>query len=454
MHLYPNPRSLSLSEGKPSCPLILKSSHHMIHFQRHTLDNGLRVLLHEDDSTPMIAVNVLYHVGSRDESPERTGFAHLFEHLMFGGSEHVKDFDTALQLAGGESNAFTNFDLTNFYNLLPAENVETAFWLESDRMMALNINARSLEVQRKVVTEEYKETCLNQPYGSVGHELARLVYRKHPYRWPVIGQQIEHIAEAQLEDVRAFYQKYYCPNNAILVVAGNFKTDAMLLTVEKWFGGVARGPELSRALPAEPAQTELRRHMVQADVPVTAVYMAFRMPERMHEDYYAIDLLSDVLGNGQSSRLFRRLRRVRKLFTEIDCYVSGTVDPGMFVIEGKLAEGVTTEQAEIAVWEELDHLRDLAIDERELQKLKNKSESTLLFSETNVLNKAINLAFYEMVDTAEHINEEAARYRAITAGDVQRVARQYLIPTNCSVLWYEASTPIPKPHSSNVEIDL
>ena len=313
----------------------------VINYSRFELDNGLRVLVHEDKSTPMVAVNILYNVGARDESPEKTGFAHLFEHLMFGGSAHIPDFDDPIQMAGGDNNAFTNNDITNFYNILPAANIETAFWLESDRMRFLTLDEKVLDVQRRVVVEEFKETCLNQPYGDVWHHIADMAYKVHPYRWPTIGKVPKHIEEATIEDVQEFYQKFYLPNNAILVVSGNTSNEQVRSLTEKWFGEIPRGATPDRNIPQEPRQEKLQQRINQANVPVDAIFLAFHTPSRTHEDFYTTDLLSDILCNGQSSRLYRKLLKEQHLFVHIDCYITGSIDPGLLIIEGKLSEGVS-----------------------------------------------------------------------------------------------------------------
>jgi predicted Zn-dependent peptidase len=389
----------------------------------------------------MVAVNVLYKVGSRDESPEKTGFAHLFEHLMFGGSKHIPDFDSPIQTAGGENNAFTNNDITNFYELLPSENLEVALWLESDRMLSLNFSEKSLEVQRKVVVEEFKESCLNEPYGDVWHYISELAYEVHPYRWPTIGKEPRHVEEARLSDVRSFFFNYYRPNNAILVVAGKVETEQVRQLVEKWFGDIPSGDIPARQLPAEPEQLATRYKEVSAKVPLDALYLVFHTCGRADDDFYAVDLLSDVLGSGQSSRLYRRLLKERKLFSHIDCYITASMDPGLFILEGKPSRGVDLAAAEAAIWEELDLLKSEPIPDRELEKLINKSESTLEFSEASVLNKAINLAFFEMMGDAAIINEEGNKYRDVTVGDMQRVANQVFTRENCSVLHYMSSEP-------------
>lgn len=411
----------------------------MIEYHRFVLENGLRVLVHEDDSTPMVAINVLYNVGARDESPNRTGFAHLFEHLMFGGSLNIPSFDTPIQLAGGENNAFTNSDVTNFYNQLPAENLETAFWLESDRMLSLNFSEKSLDKQRKVVVEEFKETCLDQPYGDVWHHLLDLAYKQHPYRWPTIGLVPKHVEEATLDDVKKFFYKFYRPNNAILVVAGKCKLDQIKKLSQQWFGEIPKGNVPERKLPKEPIQTAIRRKIYEAEVPVDALHLAFHIPDRLSPDYYTIDLISDILCNGQSSRLYRNLLKERELFSEIDCYITGTIDPGLMIIEGKPADGVSLEVAEAAIWEALDLLKTEALSKEELQKIKNKAESTLIFSELNVLTKAMNLAYFELLGDADLINDEAKSYQNVTIEDIQTQANKILTKENCSVLIYKAN---------------
>ena len=410
----------------------------MIQYSRFVLDNGLTVLVHEDKSTPMAAVNLLYNVGARDESPDKTGFAHLFEHLMFGGSENVSDFDEPIQRAGGDSNAFTNNDVTNFYNILPAENIETAFWLESDRMKSLSINQKSLAIQQKVVVEEFKESCLNQPYGDVWHHIADLAYKVHPYRWPTIGLVPKHVEDATLDDVQAFFKNYYRPNNAILVIAGPINQLKVKQLAEKWFGDIEPGPIPPRRLPQEPPQQKLQQRINEANVPLDALYLAFHTPARTDHRYYVSDIISDILANGQSSRLYRKLVKEQELFAQIDAYITGNIDPGLLIIEGKPNEGISLEQAEAAIWEELELLKAQPIDTTELQKYKNKIESTLVFSEANILNKAINLAFFELIGDADLINQEVGFYLQITPEEVQKMAQQILTPENCSELYYRA----------------
>ncbi|MEZ5039100.1 MAG: pitrilysin family protein [Saprospiraceae bacterium] len=410
----------------------------MIAFSRFELKNGLRVVVHKDESTPMVALNVLYNVGSRDESPEKTGFAHLFEHLMFGGSVNIPDFDDPIQLAGGENNAFTNTDITNFYELLPTENIETAFWLESDRMLGLNFDEKVLDVQRKVVVEEFKETCLNQPYGDAWHHLSDLAYKVHPYQWPTIGKVPKHVEDATIEDVKSFFYNYYRPNNAILVVCGNISEEKVKTLAEKWFGDIPAGVIPPRNLPEEPPQKKLQRRLNKAKVPNDALYLAFHSPSRMHPAFYPTDLLTDILCNGSSSRLYRRLLKEQQLFTQIDCYLTGSIDPGLLIIEAHPAKGVSRAQAKAAIWRELEDIKNNLIPERELQKIKNRVESTLAFSELNVLNKAINIAFFELLGDADIINKEVDYYRAITATELQQIANQMLTKENCSELYYKA----------------
>ena len=364
----------------------------MIDYKSFTLTNGLQVLVHEDTATPMAAVNILYNVGSKDEDEHKTGFAHLFEHLMFGGSMHIGSYDEPLQRVGGENNAFTSPDITNYYITLPAENLETAFWLESDRMMSLSFDPKVLEVQRKVVIEEFKQRYLNQPYGDTWLKLRPLAYKQHPYRWATIGREISHIEDATLDDVRNFFFKYYLPNNAIMVVAGNVKFDEVKLMTEKWFGPIPAGKPYLRQLPLEPKQTEARLTTVEADVPLNAIYKTFHMPGRSDLRYYTADLLSDVLGRGKSSLLYQRLVRDTQMFGDISAYVTGSVDPGLLVIGGKLKPGFTHQQAEDEIAAIIQQVQ-AGVSEEALQKVKNQAESTLVFSEIELLNRAMNLAF-------------------------------------------------------------
>jgi len=410
----------------------------MVKFNRFILDNGLRVIVHEDHTTPMAVLNILYDVGARDEDPGQTGFAHLFEHLMFGGSVNIPQYDEPLQRVGGENNAFTSNDITNYYITLPAANIETAFWLESDRMLSLAFSEKSLEVQRNVVIEEFKQRYLNQPYGDVWLRLRPLMYKKHPYRWATIGKEIKHIEDARIEDVKAFFKKHYNPQNAIMVVGGDITTEQAKQLAEKWFGPISAGEKYHRDLPQEPEQTEERRETITAKVPLNDVYMAFHMPARLEEGYYEIDLVSDILSRGHSSRLYRNLVQEKQLFSEVHAYNMGSSDRGMFVIEGKPLENVTTDAAEAAIWEELEILKQQLVPADELTKVKNKTESTMVFSEMSLLDKAMNLAQFELLGDADDLNKETAKYLAITAEQIQQQARSVFRKENSSTLIYLA----------------
>jgi len=412
----------------------------MIQINRHILSNGLRLVHSFDDSTQMVALNILYDVGSKDEDPEHTGFAHLFEHLMFGGSVNVPEFDTPLDLAGGENNAWTNNDITNYYITIPRQNVETAFWLESDRMLCLDFSEKSLDVQRNVVIEEFKQRNLNQPYGDISHLMYSLAYKTHPYQWPTIGKDISHIENATLGEVKDFFFNFYSPNNAVLVITGNIQFDETVRLAEKWFGPIPERKKESRALPAEPIQTEERRLTVHRDVPLDCLYMAFHMADRRSKDYYCYDMLSDILSNGSSSRLIAHLLKERQIFSSIDAFISGTIEPGLFHIIGKTAPGITLEEAEKEIWNELELLKGIPIDDYELEKVKNKYESTFIFSNINYMNVATSLAYFELLDSAENINCEVENYRSITPNDLQRIAKQAFVSENCSTLYYIAKT--------------
>lgn len=411
----------------------------MINFEQHTLPNGLKVIVHQDKTSPLAIVNTLYKVGARDEHPDKTGFAHLFEHFMFEGSVNIPDFDTPLQLAGGENNAFTNNDITNYYDLLPAGNVETAFWLESDRMLSLNFEEQSLETQKKVVMEEFKEHYINQPYGDVWHKISELAYKVHPYRWPTIGKELSHIEKVTMEDFKKFFFHYYRPNNATLVVAGNVEPNHIFHLAEKWFGNIPRGEnEVSRKLPAEPPQKAKRIEEVYAQVPVNAIYKTWKMCARNHADYYATDLLRDILSTGDSSRLFRTLVKEKKLFSSIAAYLSETIDEGLFFVEGKLNEGVSMAQAESAINEVVNELAATTINETELNKVKNKMESLLAFSDTNVLNRAMNLAFGDMLGNPNGVNEDMEKYRSVSTTQLREVAEKIFQEEQSCVLRYFA----------------
>ena len=410
----------------------------MIEIGRHTLGNGLRIVHSEDKTTQMVALNLLYNVGARDEHPDHTGFAHLFEHLMFGGSVHIPDYDSPLQQAGGENNAWTNNDVTDYYITLPRQNIETAFWLESDRMLSLAFTPRSLEVQRQVVSEEFKQRYLNQPYGDMGALIRELAYRVHPYQWCAIGKDISHITQATLDEVKDFFFRFYAPNNAILSVSGNITLEETIRLAEKWFGPIPRRDVRTRNLPQEPVQQEERCLSVERNVPADALSMTFHMVERTHPDYYAFDMLSDILSNGRSSRLVQHLVKEKAVFSTIDAYISGSVEAGLFHIMGNPAPGTSLEQAEEAIRQELELLKNEPISEEELEKVKNKYESSFIFASINYLDLATNLAFFELIGKAEDINTEVDKYRAVSASQIMRVAKETFVRENSSTLYYIA----------------
>lgn len=410
----------------------------MVSFERHTLANGLRVILHRDVTTPLAAVNVIYDVGSRDEDPEHTGFAHLFEHLMFGGSKNIPDFDTSLQQAGGENNAVTSADLTTYYLTLPVDNLETALWLESDRMNELAFSTQSLEVQRKVVMEEFKQSYLNQPYGDVSLLLKPMAYKTHPYRWNPIGRELRHIADADMEQVRAFFYRFYRPNNAVLSIAGNFDTDRVFSMVEKWFGGIPSGPPNLRKLPQEPVQTEPRFTEVGRHVPNDMLVKAYHCCGRKAEEFYATDTLSDILSNGSSSRLQRLLVEEKRLFTTISAYLTATFDPGLFIISGNLCEGVSLEAADAAVQEVLAQLQQELVGERELLRIKHKIQTLLSYADLQVQDKSMNFGIFEVLDKAERYYDEDGLYRRVQAEQLREASRGLFTESNCSTLYYKA----------------
>lgn len=412
----------------------------MINVNRHVLDNGLRIVHSEDTSTQMIALNLLYDVGARDEHPEHTGFAHLFEHLMFGGSVNIPDYDTPVQKAGGENNAWTNNDMTNYYITLPCKNAEIGFWLESDRMLSLDFNEKSLEVQKNVVTEEFKQRNLNQPYGDVSHIIRDMAYKTHPYRWPTIGKDINHISNATLDEVKEFFYSYYAPNNAILAVSGNITFQETVRLAEKWFGNIPSREIKVRELPEEIPQTEERRLTVLRNVPVDTLYMAFHICKRKDKEYYTFDVISDILCNGRSSRLVQKLVQEKKIFSSIDAYISGSIDNGLFHIAGKPCEGISLEEAEEAIWKELERLKKEEIDALELEKVKNRYESEQIFSNINYLTVATNLAYFELIGKAEDINSEVEKYRSISPEQIAKAAEKCFVPQNCSILYYKKAS--------------
>jgi zinc protease len=408
----------------------------MIKFEKLILDNGLKVIVHIDKSTPMAVLDVIYDVGARDEEPNRTGFAHLFEHLMFGGSIHIPSYDEPLQMAGGENNAYTTNDLTNYYLQLPAENLETAFWLESDRMLSLAFNENSLEVQRKVVVEEFKEHYINKPYGDVWHKMRELAYKVHPYKWMTIGKELSHVENAQLQDVKNFFFKHYTPANAILTVAGNVSVDEVKRLAEKWFGDIPAGEKYLRNLPKEPRQTAPAHLEVKAPVPLDALYKCWHISSRLDKRYYIMDLITEILGGGASSRLFQSLVKEQQLFSNIQCSHFGSIDAGLLYIDGKLVKGITMQQAENAINIELDKMKSQLVDRTELEKVKNKTESLMAFEDISLVNRANSLATYELLGDADLMNKELERYQAVTVEEIKNECCTIFVDENCSTMYY------------------
>ena len=412
----------------------------MIAFEEHTLGNGMRLIVHRDSNTPLVVVNLLYKVGSRDEHPDKTGFAHLFEHLMFGGSAHVPDFDRVLHRIGAENNAFTNTDITNYYEILTADNLETALWAESDRMMYLNLDHGNLENQKNVVIEEFKQRYLNVPYGDVWHHLSPLAYKKHPYQWPTIGKDVNHIGHATLEDVRQFHEKYYAPGNAILTLAGNVDMEKAVPLVEKWFGDIPPYRRNNGQVPMEPPQTSRRFLEVRAEVPQDALYMAFHMPGRTMPGYLSVDLLSDLLSRGKSSRLHQSLVKEKKVFSTVNAYITGSADPGLLIISGKLNPGHSPGEGERLVWEEIEKLKH-DIQDSEVEKVVNQAVSSNYFAKTELGNKALALSVAAMLGDPNLVNTEIEAMKEITRDDLTEAAQKWPVPANCSVLYYRSKNP-------------
>ncbi|MDE3182696.1 MAG: insulinase family protein [Bacteroidota bacterium] len=411
----------------------------MIKFEKFVLNNGLRVIVHEDKSTPMAVVDVMYDVGARDEDEDHTGFAHLFEHLMFGGSLHIESYDEPLQMAGGENNAYTSSDLTNYFCQLPTENIETAFWLESDRMLSLAFNENSLEVQRKVVIEEFKEHYINKPYGDVWHKLRDLSYKVHPYKWMTIGKKLSHIENATLQEVKDFFHKHYTPSNAILTVAGNVSVDQVKQLVKKWFGDIPAGNKYERKIKQEPVQKEPRMMEITAPVPLDALFKCWHISSRLDQRYYTAEIITEILGGGTSSRLFQRLVKEKQLFSSIDCSQTGSIDPGLLSISGRLLKGVTIEEGENAVFAELEKIKTEMISVAELEKVKNKTESMIAFEDISLMNRANSLANYELLGDANLMNTELEKYQAVTREEVLEECRNIFTDNNSSTLYYRSS---------------
>lgn len=412
----------------------------MIPFSTFTLDNGLQVLVHEDPTVQIAVMNILYNVGSRDEQPDKTGFAHLFEHLMFGGSLNIPSYDEPLQQVGGENNAFTNTDITNYYLTVPASNLETGFWLESDRMLSLSFDPAVLEVQRKVVVEEFKQRYLNQPYGDVWLKIRPLAYKAHPYQWATIGKEISHIENATMDDVKDFFFTHYIPNNAILVVAGNVTHEQVKGLAEKWFGPIPVGIEKPRQLAREPLQTAKRTLTVNAKVPAHSLYKSYHMQGRFNNDFYVAELLSDILSRGQSSRLYNQLVKEKKFFTSISSFTMGSIDPGMFVISGRLSPGITPEVGEEELEKVIQTLLKEGLKPGELQKVKNQSLTAMEFEKVEVINRAMNLAFAALSGDADLINREGDLIESVTAEDIVRVGSGIFKEENSNVLYYHSKT--------------
>lgn len=410
----------------------------MVHFKEHFLPNGLQLIVHEDHRSPVVCLNLLYKVGSRNELPHKTGFAHLFEHLMFGGSKHVKNFDEPLQKVGGDNNAFTNPDITNYYITVPSSNVETAFWLESDRMLGLSFDPEVLEVQRKVVVEEFNQRYLNQPYGDVWLKLRPIAYQKHPYQWPTIGKEPRHIEEATMDDVKSFFNAHYHPSNAILVIAGDLTEEKALHLTEKWFGPIPAGQAPKNGIIQEPIQSGARHLEVTANVPSDSLYKAFHMPGRRGAPYHQADLLSDMLGQGKSSILHQKLMREKQLFSSLGAYITGSYDPGLLVITGKLNEEITLEEADSAVQETLKPIQS-HVDANLLEKVKNQSEANAVFAEVDLLNRAMGLAYAAFLGDANLANEEINQIKSVTAEKVKKMAQKILNESNCTTLYYRSS---------------
>mgnify|MGYP002538424456 FL=1 len=408
----------------------------MIPYTKKILPNGLTVVVNRDRASKLAAVNILYKVGARNEDPRRTGFAHLFEHLMFRGTREIPNFDLPVQMASGDNNAFTNNDYTDFYITLPKDNLETALWLESDRMEGLDITPAKLEAEKKVVIEEFRQRYLNQPYGDQTMLLRALAYKVHPYRWAAIGLTTDHIAEAMLEDVEAFYRTHYRPSNAVLSISADIEEERMLELAEKWFAPLADRPADAAPIPQEPAQAEARREEVERDVPAPTVTVAYHMGGRTDAGFYTADLVSDLLAGGDSGRLYTHLVKERRLLSSVNAYVTGDMDPGLFVFTGQLLPGVTPEEAETAFREEIETLQTASAAAREIEKVKNKFEANTLFGELNVMNKAMNLGFYEMLGDLALINREVGLYRAVGDDDIRSFSSRTFRPENSSTLIY------------------
>ncbi|MBK6266490.1 insulinase family protein [Marivirga sp. S37H4] len=410
----------------------------MIKYNSFTLNNGLRVFVHEDKNTPLAVLNILYDVGSRDEKPDKTGFAHLFEHLMFGGSKNIPNYDEPLQRVGGENNAFTSPDITNYYVTLPAKNLETAFWLESDRMMSLSFDPKVLEVQRSVVIEEFKQRYLNQPYGDLWLKLRPLVYEKHPYQWATIGKEISHIENATMEDVKDFFYKHYRPNNAYMVIAGNVDTQEIKKLAEKWFGEIPTGEKTERNLPREPKQKKAKFLEIASDVPVDALYKAYHMPAKTDPAYYASDLVSDLLGRGKSSRLHQKLVKDEAIFSSLSAYVTGSLDPGLLMISGQVSDGISIENADLAVQGIVEKFLEEELTNLEIEKVKNQAISSIVYGEVDLLNRAMGIAFGAVIGNPNLVNEETNLIKSVSKEEIKQAAKNILVAENSTTVYYKS----------------
>lgn len=413
----------------------------MIHFSKKQFNNQLPVIINPDPATSIVTVNVLYNVGSKHESADKTGFAHLFEHLMFGGSLHISSFDHQVEKAGGTNNAFTNSDFTSYYISLPSSNLEMALWLESDRMLGLNFSEENLSVQKNVVIEEFKQNYLNQPYGDVWLLLRPLAYKQHPYQWPTIGKEISHIEQATLQDVKDFYYSHYAPNNAIISISGNVHPATTYHMVEKWFSDIEQRTIHQPSIPQEPPQKEPRSLSVERNVPLNAIYKAYHMCSRTHPDFYATDMISDILSNGISSRLYQKLVKEKKMFYHLDAFISGEVDTGLFLIAGKLHNKVRMEEAEEAINAEIENIKTNIVEDQEIIKVKNKFEAQQIYQNAQILNRAIQLSYFELIGDAEDVNKEVHKYQSVTPEKLKTISQQIFQPENCSTLYYYSKSP-------------
>ena len=409
----------------------------MIQYKQKTLPNGLKIIINEDNMTELVAVNMLYKVGSKDEKPNHTGFAHLFEHLMFSGSKNFPEFDTLINDLGGESNAFTTCDITNFYISVPSLYLETILRIEADRMRNLLIDKKHLDIQKKVVIEEFKQRYLNQPYGDVYKLMRELSYKVHPYSWQTIGKDISHIKNADLEAVKDFYNTYYQPNNAILALSGNIKSEQAFSLVEKIFSFDSTATK-TISYKQEPLQIENRFLEVKRNVPASIVFITFPMCKRVDEDFYIFDLISDILSNGKSSRLYKYFVMEKKIFTGIDAVVSGDDDNGLFMIIAKLTDGITAEQAEKEIFLAVKQFCDNPPTDREFQKVKNKYITNITLNNIKILDKAMNLAYYEHLNILDRINTEQNRYETIKIEDMVCLAKKTFFERKHNTLYYIA----------------